>query len=55
MPSEPRIIDRCAKVGTGSLERLVDQDLPRRVREVVVAADDVGDEHVDVVDDLAKL
>ncbi len=32
-------------------ERLVEQHLLRRVRDVVVAADDVGDAHVDVVDD----
>ena len=32
-------------------ERLVEQHLLRRVRDVIVAADDVGDPHVDVVDD----
>ncbi len=32
-------------------ERLVDVDLARRVVDVVVAADHVGDAHVDVVDD----
>ena len=32
-------------------ERLVQQHLLRRVRDVIVAADHVGDRHVDVVDD----
>ena len=32
-------------------ERLVEQHLLRRVRDVIVAADDVRDRHVDVVDD----
>ena len=44
-------MDRCAKTGTGSAERLEDEDLPGRVAEVVVAADDVRDLHVGVVDD----
>ena len=32
-------------------ERLIEQDLLRRVRDVIVAADDMRDPHVDVVDD----
>jgi hypothetical protein len=35
----------------GGAERMVDVDLARRVVDVVVAADHVGDAHVDVVDD----
>ena len=35
----------------GRPKRLVEQHLLRGVRDVVVAADDVGDAHVDVVDD----
>ncbi|MET3929344.1 hypothetical protein ABIE51_001231 [Lysobacter sp. OAE881] len=35
----------------GGAERTVDVDLPRRVVDVVVAAHDVGDAHVQVVDD----
>ena len=37
--------------GHRAAERLVEQHLLRRVRDVVVAADDVRDLHVDVVDD----
>ena len=37
--------------GNRIAERLVDDDLLGRVAEVVVAADDVGDQHVDVVGD----
>ena len=44
-------MDRCAKVGAGKAQRLVDQDLARGVGQVVVAADDVGDLHVGVVTD----
>ena len=36
-------------------ERAEDVDLPRRVVDVVVAADDVRDPHVDVVDDDAEV
>jgi hypothetical protein len=41
LPSGPRIIGRCAKRGHSTPERAVEQDLLRRVGEVVVAADDV--------------
>jgi hypothetical protein len=54
-PSEPWIIGRCAKVGGIGAQRVVDVDLARGVVDVVVAADHVGDLHVDVVDDHAKL
>ena len=37
--------------GHGRVERLVEQHLLRRVRDVIVAADDVRDRHVDVVHD----
>ena len=36
-------------------ERAEDVDLPRRVVDVVVAADDVRDAHVEVVDDDAEV
>ena len=36
-------------------ERLVEENLARRVGDVVVAADDVGDAHVHVVDDDAEV
>ena len=39
----------------GCAQRLQDVDLPRRVVDVVVAADDVGDAHVHVVDDDAEV
>ena len=43
------------EAGQRGAERLVEQDLPRRVGDVVVAADDVRDPHVDVVDDDAEV
>jgi hypothetical protein len=39
----------CANTGSRRAERLVEQDLLRRVRDVVVAADDVRDAHGDIV------
>ena len=42
---------RCAKRGHRVAERPEQQDVLRRVREVVLAADDVGDLHRRVVDD----
>ena len=53
--SSPRISGTCAKRGRRRAERLVEEDLPRRVGEMVVAADDVRDPHVDVVDDDAEV
>jgi hypothetical protein len=44
-----------AEVRQRRAERAVDVDLPRRVVDVVVAAQHVRDAHVDVVDDHAKL
>ena len=35
---------------SGGIQRLIQQDLLRRIRDVIVAADDVRDGHVDVVD-----
>ena len=53
--SAPRIIETWAKAGDRVAERLVAEDLLRRVRQVVVAADDVADAHGDVVDDHAEV
>ena len=41
----------CANAGSGSPNASVEQHLLRRVRNVIVAAHDVRDRHVDVVDD----
>ena len=49
--SVPRISGTCANAGTGLPERLVQQHVLRRVRDVIVAADHVRDRHVDVVGD----
>ena len=49
--SLPRISGRCANDGTVGAERAEEQHVLRRVREMVVAARDVRDGHVDVVDD----
>ena len=54
-PSAPRIIGTCANSGSGSLQRIEDVDLPRRVVDVVVAADHVRDVHVEVVDHHAEV
>ena len=53
--SVPRISGTWANCGSGLPERLVELNLPRRVGQMVVAANDVGDRHVDVVDDDAKI
>ena len=50
MPSGPWISGMCAMTGTVPAERLVDLRLARGIGEVIVAADDVGDAHVVVVD-----
>jgi hypothetical protein len=49
-PSGPWISGICAITGTVPAERLVDLRLARGVGEVIVAADDVGDAHVVIVD-----
>ena len=52
--SVPRISGTWANCGSAA-QRLVELNLPRRVGQMVVAADDMGDRHVDVVDDDAKI
>ena len=42
------------EAGWSRAERLVEQHLPRRIRQMVVAADDVRDPHLGVVDDAAE-
>ena len=49
--SGPRISGTCANCGVGRAERLEQQHLLRRVRDVIVAAHDVRDLHVEVVGD----
>ena len=49
--SGPRISGTCANGGGVLPKRLIQQHLLRRVGDVIVAADDVGDLHVDVVGD----
>ena len=51
LPSMPWIIGTCAKRGGSCAERAIEQDLLRRVRDVIVAAHHERDAHVDVVGD----
>ena len=54
-PSAPRIIGTWPNCGSGFAQRAEDVDLPRRVVDVVVAADHVRDVHVEVVDHHAEV
>ena len=58
--AEPRFVGaedqrHVAERGKAVAERLIEQDLARRVGEVIVAADDVRDPHLGVVDDDAEV
>ena len=49
-PPAPTSSGKCAKCGTARAQRLEDLDLRRGVGDVILAADDVGDGEVDIVD-----